>query len=64
VLGLNLDKTNEEEIIPENIRKLAEERERARDDKDFDKADKTREQIEKLGFSIEDTSEGIRICKK
>lgn len=52
-----------EEEIPEEIKKLIKEREEARKKKDFETADKIREQIKKKGYKLEDTDEGTK-CKK
>jgi len=60
VLGLGLDKVKKLKI-PEKIKKLAEQREKYRKEKDFKKADQIRKQIEKQGFSIEDTEKGPEI---
>ncbi len=46
------------EKIPEEIKKLVKEREAARKDKDWSKADKLRDEIKKKGFEVKDTSEG------
>ena len=61
VLGLNLDK---EEIIPENVQKLAKERERARKEKSWKESDKIRAKIDKLGYVVEDTENGPIIREK
>lgn len=63
VLGLNLLK-KEKISIPYDVKKLALEREKSRKQKDFENADKLRKEIEKLGYSIEDTSEGPEINHK
>jgi len=60
-LDINLE---EKENVPEKILKLANQREEARDQKDFQKADELREEIEKLGYNIEDTAGGFEISKK
>lgn len=62
VLGLGF-KNLKEEIIPEEIMKLAEERELARKNKDFKKSDELREKINSLGYEIKDSSEGYKINK-
>jgi len=49
--------------IPAEIKKLAEERLKAREDKDFDKSDKIRDEIKKKGYSLDDTKEGYIIKK-
>ena len=62
VLGLGLARVKKTEI-PEKIKKLAQEREQARKDKNWKKADELRERIEKERFGVEDTDEGVRIFK-
>jgi len=62
VLGLGLNEVKEE-IIPKEITELVKQREQARQDKDFQKSDELRKQIEEKGYSIEDVSEGFRIRK-
>ena len=44
--------------VPEEVKKLIEQRENARIKKDFKKSDELRKEIKKLGYEIEDTSEG------
>jgi cysteinyl-tRNA synthetase len=51
------------EIIPEEIIVLLKERERYRKEKNWQKADEAREEIERKGFRIEDTKEGAKIKK-
>lgn len=62
VFGLGLENLKAEKI-PADIKKLAEERLKARNDKDWDKADKLREKISKLGWDIGDTKGGYEIKK-
>lgn len=62
VLGLGLNKI-EEDSIPEEIQKLAEERQKARNAKDWSKSDEIRDQIKNLGFEIKDTDNGQEILK-
>lgn len=61
VLGLLY---KEKESIPENVKKLAEDRKIAKKNKDFALADKLREEIENLGFEIKDTREGYSLKEK
>ncbi|ETB63763.1 TPA: cysteine--tRNA ligase [Candidatus Nomurabacteria bacterium] len=63
VLGFDLDK-KVDEIIPEEIKKIAEERELARKNKDWSKSDNLREEIASLGYEIKDTQDGYKINKK
>ncbi len=64
VLGLDIDKTNTASImIPEKIIKLAEERNDARKNKQWQKSDDLRDEIMKLGYQIKDTTKGYEITK-
>ncbi|MBU1083241.1 cysteine--tRNA ligase [Patescibacteria group bacterium] len=60
VLGFGF-KNYKAPAIPTKIKKLAEERERARTNKDWKKSDKLRGEIEKLGYEVLDTSSGYII---
>ena len=50
--------------VPEEIRKLVEEREKARKEKNFKKSDEIREKIRKMGWEVQDTTEGQKIRKR
>ncbi len=62
VFGLDLLKKEKIEI-PQQIKKLVEQREKARKEKNFELADEIREKIKKLGFYVDDTEEGARLRK-
>jgi len=62
VLGLGFENLKEKEI-PEEIEKLAKEREAARKNKDFKKSDELRQKINSLGYEIKDSSGGYKINK-
>ena len=62
VFGLKLAEVTEQKI-PEEIIKLAEERQIARKNKDFTKSDKIRKQINEKGYMIEDLSNNFKISK-
>ncbi len=49
--------------VPIHVRALVDEREEARNSKDFTRADKLRESITALGYHLEDTSKGPRITR-
>jgi cysteinyl-tRNA synthetase len=49
-----------EEKLPREIEELVRRRETARKNRDWETADKLREEIRELGYIIEDTSEGVR----
>lgn len=63
VFGIGLENLKKE-IIPEEIIKLAEEREVARKNKDWNKSDELRKKVEKLGYEIKDTESGYKLNKK
>ena len=62
VFGLDLGK-EEDMVIPGKVKKLVEEREKARKKKDWKKADEIRKKINKEGYVIDDTKGGNRIRK-
>ena len=62
VFGLRLGETHEE-IIPEEVTRLIEEREHARKEKEWQKSDDLRAQIESLGYEVKDTESGSKISK-
>jgi cysteinyl-tRNA synthetase len=52
-----------EYIIPSEIKRLAEAREKYRKNQEWEKADKARIEMEKKGFAVEDTKDGLIIKK-
>lgn len=62
VLGLKLSEKVSTEI-PSEVKTLLDERQAARDSKDFTKSDELRDEIAKLGFEVKDTSEGQQVNK-
>jgi cysteinyl-tRNA synthetase len=63
VLGLQLDKV-ENFVIPDNVQNLINQRNIARNSKDFAKSDKLRAEIENLGFEIKDAETGTLVTPK
>lgn len=63
VLGICYNRKTHE-AIPEEIRKLADERQEARKAKDFARADALRDKISELGYIIEETRQGTTIKRK
>lgn len=56
ILGLKLDEYLAKPIqVPDEVKTLVYQREKARAKKDFKKSDQIRKQVEKIGFKIEDT---------
>ncbi|PIR13561.1 cysteine--tRNA ligase [Candidatus Falkowbacteria bacterium CG11_big_fil_rev_8_21_14_0_20_39_10] len=64
VLGLGLDKPKQKRGLPVEIKNLIKSRKKARQEKNFKESDKLRDKIEKFGYIIEDTKDGMRIFKK
>ncbi len=65
VFGLNLSLLKKEKtIIPAEIKKLVREREKARQNKNWIKADQIRKQIEAKEFEIKDTKKGPKLSPK
>ena len=67
VLGLDL-KNSEKYIkidleIPENVKRLLEERKKARQEKNWAKSDEIRDKIKELGYAVKDTANGMEIEK-
>jgi len=62
VFGLNL--LHREAIrVPANIQALVEERENARKTKDWNRSDRLRDEIKRLGFLVEDKPEGVKVSR-
>jgi cysteinyl-tRNA synthetase len=63
LLGLESLLEIADETDPEAERLLAE-RQRAREERDFDRADRIRDQLAELGWEVRDTSEGARLVRR
>lgn len=62
ILGLGLAEFIGKKLeVPEEVQKLIEAREKAREQKDFKKSDELRKEIKKLGYDIEDTPKGPKV---
>jgi cysteinyl-tRNA synthetase len=65
ILGLKIEEVwKAAKTIPQVVRKLVDDREDARKNKDFVRSDELRRAIESNGYLIEDTPDGFRIKKK
>jgi len=62
VFGLDLLKKDDVKI-PEEIKKIADERQKVRDAKDWKKSDELRDKIKSMGWEIKDTKEGYSLVK-
>ena len=58
LLGINILNSREDMTENDTIKKLIQERDSARKNKDFTKADEIREKLKKINIEIEDTKEG------
>jgi cysteinyl-tRNA synthetase len=61
VLGLNLGKTKKASKISVEIKRLIQQREKARQAKNWQKADLIRQKLTKKGFQIQDTPQGFKL---
>jgi cysteinyl-tRNA synthetase len=50
----------EDELLPEEIERLIEDRQQARRDRNFARSDEIRDQLKSKGIILEDTREGVR----
>ena len=62
VFGLDLLKV-EKVSVPKNVMDLVKEREKARKEKDWSRADSLRSEIEKKGWKVDDSGDGSRVLK-
>ena len=62
-LGLESLLAPEQEDAPEEIERLAAERDEARASRDFERADRLRDEIARRGWEIRDTADGMRIVR-
>ena len=53
-----------EDAVPAEVIKLAEERAKARADKDWASSDRLRDEILKMGYTVKDSKEGYTLEKK
>lgn len=67
ILGLDIDKYEpageDEDDLPENIVRIAQERKKARENKDWALSDKLRDELKALGYAVLDAKEGQSIKK-
>lgn len=63
VLGFDLEQVQQEEMLPEDIRQMADDRLKARADKDWARSDELRDAIQARGFLVQDTPRGTKVFK-
>ncbi len=64
VLGLGLSDLNTGDDLPADILNLQKQREVARKEKNFEESDRLRDEIQNMGYAIEDSNDGMKIYKK
>ncbi len=64
VLGLDLDRVSQAEVLPEAVQKLVDARIEARETKDFATSDRLRDELEALGYMVQDAKDGMKVIKK
>ena len=63
VLGIRIDKQEENENIPKEIQEIVEQRNNARKNKDWALSDKLRDELKEKGYIVKDSKEGTQISK-
>jgi cysteinyl-tRNA synthetase len=63
VLGLDLDQVDKPQEIPPEVRKLVAARRTAREAKNWAESDRLRDEIQKRGYTVKDTREGMQLLK-
>ncbi len=63
ILGLDLDKAGDVQGLPAEIQRLADARQTARKEKNWALSDQLRDQIQALGYTVSDTSRGMKVFK-
>ncbi len=64
VLGLDLDCVEQDERLPENLQNLVESRQKARAEKDWALSDRLRDEIQALGYVVQDSKAGMKVYKQ
>jgi cysteinyl-tRNA synthetase len=64
VLALDLDQVGREERLPEEVSKLIDARRKARTDKDWKASDRLRDEIQALGYTVQDAKDGMKVFKQ
>ena len=60
---LGLLETEKDESVDDEISKLVEERQQARAEKNFQRADEIRDMLKERGITLKDTPQGVQIIK-
>ena len=63
VLGLGLDQVNKLDALPVEVQKLIDDRQAARAAKDWARSDQLRDVIQDMGYTVQDTKDGMTVIK-
>lgn len=63
VLGLNLADVGAEDVLPAEIQELVDARQKARKEKNWSQSDLLRDEIQALGYAVQDTPQGMKVFK-
>ena len=63
VLGLDLDKLSTTQTLPSDVQALVEARLQARQDKNWALSDQLRDQIQSMGYNVQDSPQGMKVFK-
>jgi cysteinyl-tRNA synthetase len=63
VLGLDLGTLDQPQDLPSEVQELLDARQKARDAKEWELSDRLRDQIQALGYVVQDTPQGIKVIK-
>ena len=64
VLALDLDQVAKEERLPAEVLKLMKERQKARTEKNWMASDRLRDEIQALGYTVQDAKDGMKVFKQ
>ena len=64
VLGFDLDRVGEGEALPEEVQTRITAREKARQEKNWALSDQLRDEIQALGYVVQDGKDGMKVIKK
>jgi cysteinyl-tRNA synthetase len=63
VMGFDLEQVKQEEMLPDDIRQMADDRLKARAEKNWARSDELRDAIQARGFLVQDTPQGTKVFK-
>jgi len=64
VLGLDLGQLDQPAQLPSKVQEMVEARQKARENKQWEASDRLRDEIQDLGYMVQDTPDGMKVIKK